>query len=101
MADGRIHFTPADWDNDEVAVPDSPSDSKWGGNEIDSVLVTWDADSLYVGYIYVVSNNAMIVLIDAGTGVDSGVNNLDWYPRNFGSQRQAEVIAGWNGGCPA
>ena len=103
VADGRVHFTPADWDSDEVAVPDSPSDSKWPGNEIDSVLVTWDRDSLYVGYIYSVNNNAMMVLIDAGTGVgDSDINNLDWYPRNFRfAEGKAEVIiAGWNGGMP-
>ncbi len=101
--DGRIHFTPADWDSDEVAIPDSPTDSKWGGNEIDSVLVTWDSDSLYVGYIYVVNNNAMIVYIDAGTGIgDADVNNLNWYPRNFQfSDARAElIIAGWSGGTP-
>ncbi|MCX5801617.1 MAG: gliding motility-associated C-terminal domain-containing protein [Candidatus Eisenbacteria bacterium] len=101
--DGYINFTSADWDSNEVAIPDSPSDSKWPGNEIDSILVTWDADSLYVGYIYVVNNNAMVVLIDAGTGVgDSDINNLNWYPRNFRlSEGKAEVIiAGWNAGMP-
>ncbi|MBN1503599.1 MAG: hypothetical protein JW952_00880 [Candidatus Eisenbacteria bacterium] len=103
VADGVLHFTPADWDSDEVAVSDSPSDSKWTGNEIDSVLVTWDRDSLYVGCIYSVSNNAMMILIDAGTGVgDSDINNLDWYPRNFRfAEGAAEVIiAGWNAGTP-
>jgi hypothetical protein len=103
LIDGHINFAPDDWDSNEVAVSDSPSDSKWGGNEIDSVLVTWDADSLYIGYIYVVNSNAMIVFIDAGTGIgDADVNNLDWYPRNFRfSDAQAEVIiAGWDAGTP-
>jgi len=103
LADGYAHFSPDDWDSNEVAIPDSPSDSKWAGNEIDSILVTWDADSLYVGYIYAVNNTAMIVLIDAGTGIgDSDINNLDWYPRNFRlSEGKAEIIiAGWNAGMP-
>ena len=103
QVDGYINFTLADWDSNEVAIPDSPSDSRWAGNEIDSILVTWDADSLYIGYIYAVNNNAMIILIDAGTGVgDPDINNLDWYPRNFRfSEGKAEVIiAGWNAGMP-
>jgi hypothetical protein len=103
LIDGYVNFTPADWDSNEVAIPDSPTDSKWAGNEIDSVLVTWDADSLYIGYVYVVNNNAMIVLIDAGTGIgDSDINNLDWYPRNFrlGDGKAEIIIAGWNAGMP-
>ncbi|UCF78912.1 MAG: hypothetical protein JSW03_01150, partial [Candidatus Eiseniibacteriota bacterium] len=101
--DGYINFTPADWDSDEVAVSDSRTDTKWAGNEIHDLMVTWDADSVYIGYVYVVSNNAMIVFLDAGTGIgDSDVNNLDWYPRNFRfSGAQAEVIiAGWDAGMP-
>jgi hypothetical protein len=101
--DGNIRVDAADWDGDDLAVDDPLLDTAWGPNDIDDLWMTYDADNLYIGVRYQVSNNAMLVLIDAGTGVGAqNINGLDWYPRNFNfpdSSLGEFIIANWNGGA--
>jgi len=93
--DGIIDFS-----RDELIVDDSSTDSFWGSyNEIDNLYLTWDANFLYLGGDYVVSNNAFILFLDLGLGSgDRDVNNLDWYPRDFQfSGAEAEfILALWD-----
>ena len=100
--DGTITGDGADWDADDLAVDDPLGDTAWGPNDIDDLWVTYDAENLYIGIRYQVDNNAMLLLIDAGTGIGaSDIVNLDWYPRNFNfpDTLLAElIIANWNGG---
>jgi hypothetical protein len=100
---GNIRVEPTDWDSDDLAVDDPLLDTAWGPNDIDDLWLTYDADNLYIGVRYQVNNNAMIVLLDAGTGTGaSNINGLDWYPRNFNfpaSSLGEFIIANWNGGA--
>jgi hypothetical protein len=101
VIDGTITGDGTDWDYDDLAVDDPLGDTAWGPNDIDNLWVTYDAQNLYVGIRYQVSDNAMLVLIDAGTGTGaSNINTLDWYPRNFNfpdSLKADYIIANWNG----
>jgi hypothetical protein len=101
VIDGTITGNGTDWDSDDLAVADPLGDTTWGPNDIQNLWVTYDADNLYIGVRYQVDNNAMLVLIDAGTGTGaSNINTLDWYPRNFNfpdSIRVDYIIANWNG----
>ncbi|MFH1756086.1 MAG: glucodextranase DOMON-like domain-containing protein, partial [Candidatus Latescibacterota bacterium] len=101
VIDGRITGDGTDWDKDDLAVDDPLGDTAWGPNEIDDLWVTYDSLNLYIGVRYQVNNNAMLTLIDAGTGTGaSDINGLDWYPRNFNfpdSLRAGYLIANWNG----
>ena len=88
-----------DFDPDEQVILDPPNDSYWPGNEIYALYLTWDQDRLYLGCDYLVQNNALLLVLDAGLG--EGVTNLDrldWYPRKFAfSGMRAEfLIALWN-----
>lgn len=100
--DGTITGDGIDWDASDLAVDDPLGDTTWGPNDIDDLWITYDAENLYIGIRYRVENNAMLVLIDAGTGVGaSDIANLDWYPRNFNfpdSLLAEFIIANWNGG---
>ncbi len=101
VVDGTITGDGTDWDSDDLAVDDPLGDTDWGPNEIDDLWVTYDAENLYVGIRYQVDNNAMLVLIDAGTRTGaSDINGLDWYPRNFNfpdSLLAEYIVANWNG----
>jgi len=101
--DGQIHGDGTDWDRDDLAVDDPLLDTTWGPNDIDDLWVTYDSLNLYVGVRYQVNNNAMLTLIDAGTGIGaSNINGLDWYPRNFNfpdTLLGEFIIANWNGGA--
>lgn len=101
VIDGTITGDGTDWDSDDLAVDDPLGDTAWGPNDIDNLWVTYDAEGLYVGVRYQVSDNAMLVLIDAGTGAGaSNINTIDWYARNFNfpdSIRADYIIANWNG----
>jgi len=101
VIDGTIAGDGTDWDSGDLAVDDPLGDTSWGPNDIDDLWVTYDATGLSVGIRYQISNNAMLVLIDAGTGTGaSDINGLDWYPRNFNfpdSLKADYIIANWNG----
>jgi len=100
VIDGTITGDGTDWDYDDLAVDDPLGDTTWGPNEIDDLWVTYDSLALYIGVRYRVSENAMIVLIDAGLDVGaSDINNLDWYPRNFNfpdTTLANLIIANWD-----
>ena len=101
VIDGTITGDGSDWDYDDLAVDDPLGDTSWGPNDLDDLWVTYDSLNLYIGVRYQINNNAMIVLIDAGTGSGaSDINNLDWYPRNFNfpdTVFASLIIANWNG----
>ncbi|HSG27439.1 MAG TPA: invasin domain 3-containing protein, partial [Candidatus Krumholzibacterium sp.] len=104
VIDGTITGDGLDWDSDDLVVDDPLGDTTWGPNDVDDLWVTWDADNLYIGLRYQVSNNAMLVLLDTRDGVGaSDINGIDWYARNFNfpdSVRADIIIAGWDGGPP-
>jgi hypothetical protein len=101
VIDGTIQGDGTDWDYDDLAVDDPLGDTTWGPNDIENLWVTCDAANLYVGVRYQVDNNAMLILIDSGSGSGaSNINTLDWYPRNFNfpdSIRADYIVANWNG----
>jgi hypothetical protein len=101
IIDGQIRGDGIDWDRDDIAVDDPLLDTTWGPNEIDDLWVTYDSLNLYVGIRYQVDNNAMLTLIDAGTGVGAtDINGIDWFPRNFqfpDTSLGEFIIANWNG----
>ncbi len=98
--DGEIE----DFSSDELIIPDSPSDSRWGSmNEIFNIYLTWDSTTLYVGADYVVQYNALLIAVDFGDAPgDYGLNDLDWYPRNFSfrGMKPRILIAVWNSDQP-
>ena len=100
--DGTIAGDGADWDADDLAVDDPLGDTTWGPNDIDDLWITYDAENLYIGVRYQVEDNAMLLIVDAGTGTGaSDIVDLDWYPRNFNfpdSLLAEFIIANWNGG---
>ena len=104
VVDGTITGDGIDWDADDLAVDDPPLGADWGPNQIEQLWVTYDSLALYIGINYQVSNNAMLVLVDAlgpGEGT-SNINTLDWYARNFNfpdSVRADHIIANWDGGA--
>ncbi len=89
-----------DFSDDELIIEDSPTDSRWGNmNEIFNVFLTWDSTALYLGVDYVVQYNALLVAIDFGDAPgDYGINDLDWYPRNFAfrGMKPRILVAVWN-----
>jgi len=102
VIDGNIIGDGTDWDYDDLRVDDPLGDSSWGPNDIDNLWATYDSLNLYIGVRYQVNNNAMMIMVDAGTGTGtSDINNIDWYPRNFNfpdSLLCEFLIANWNGG---
>jgi alpha-amylase len=74
--DGTIDTTGSDWAPGWLISADPPNDSKWWkdsvhvDNELYGLYATWDADSLYLGFNYFLtdSNNTLMVYIDAGIG---------------------------------
>ena len=73
-------------------MPDSPTDSKWWtdsvhlNNELYGLYATWDADSLYVGVNYFLtdSNNTMMLYIDAGiSGGQTNFNSHQGYSGDY------------------
>ena len=103
VIDGTITGDGTDWDSDDLAVDDPPVGADWGPNQIEQLWVTYDSLSLYIGVNYQVSNNAMLVLIDAGTGSGaSDINGIDWFPRNFDFPDSVlidHMAANWDGGA--
>lgn len=101
VVDGAITGDGTDWDADDLAVDDPLGDTTWGPNDIDNLWVTYDAFYLYIGVRYRIDNNAMIVLLDSGSGTGaSNINTLDWYARNFNfpdSIKADYIVANWNG----
>ena len=86
VIDGTIG---ADWDVDEKVVDDPTADSAWGSNnELDDMWLTYDNSNVYIGVVYTVDNNGMVVYIDtraAGgeTDFNSGSGYGGAWPRNF------------------
>lgn len=95
QVDGNL----SDWTQDELVIPDSPTDCAVTGNEIYGIYVTWDANYLYIGASYRLQNKALLIVLDRGTGKGvHDINNLDWYPRNFQffGMNADILIALWN-----
>ncbi len=89
----------SDWTQEELVIPDSPTDCAVTGNEIFGIYLTWDANYLYIGASYKLQNKALLVVLDRGTGKGvHDINNLDWYPRNFQffGMNADILIALWN-----
>ncbi len=106
--DGVISVSPDDWDADELAGEDSVGDSPWAGNDLHRLWLTWDAENLYLGIEYSISNNAMIVYVE--TGESGGVSDFSSergyggaFPRNITFPDSVGVdlmVASWNGEGP-
>ncbi len=110
--DGSISFTD-DWLKSMVVATDNDSDSVWwdkligpANNELYSLLVTWDADSLYFGVDYLLNdkNNTLMLYVDAvpNKGVTNFISTGSYkgdYPKNnrFRSNRGIDLfIAAYN-----
>ncbi len=107
--DGRITIGLDDWREEWLVVDDPIGDSRWTlVNEFDDLLLTWDADSLYLGAKYNLVNNTMQIFID--TGIDMGETNFNSYsgymgafPRNFRFREENNIdlmVASWNKEIP-
>ncbi len=73
VIDGRVD--PTEWAGAQVL--NDASDSGWGaGNEIDRLLVKWDAQYLYVAIDGQVSGNSWLLYLDRDPGTANGQTNL-------------------------
>lgn len=73
VIDGRVD--PAEWAGARVL--DDPNDSAWtAANEIDRLLVKWDADYLYLAIDGQVSGNSWLLYLDVDPGSGQGQTNL-------------------------
>ena len=108
--DGTISVSPDDWDSTELVVEDPNDDSYWGTtNDFHNIWLTWDANFLYLGLEFTVSDNAMIVYIE--TGISGGVSDFNStrgysgaYPRNITFPDSIGIdlmVADWNGATPS
>ncbi|MFZ4622064.1 MAG: putative Ig domain-containing protein [Bacteroidota bacterium] len=93
--DGTISFVD-DWSNSMIVATDKDSDSVWWdklvgppNNELYKLLVTWDADSLYLGVDYLLNdkNNSLMLYVDAipGKGITNFISTGAYkgdYPKN-------------------
>ena len=120
LADPPVGTTPtidgtigSDWADSGTMYPDgtfllddADDDSLWGAdNEIYGVYINWDANNLYFGLDYTISNNGIIAYLDFGDseGIQdflaaNGYNGA--WPRNisFPSTNGIDVFyANWNG----
>uniref|UniRef100_A0A7C4U789 T9SS type A sorting domain-containing protein n=1 Tax=candidate division WOR-3 bacterium TaxID=2052148 RepID=A0A7C4U789_UNCW3 len=89
-----------DFNSDEIFVQDRNNDSYWGkDNELDTLYLTWDRNNLYIGCVYSLNNNAILIFLDTGEGGIDNANLLDWYPRDvrFSGAKPDYLIALWNG----
>ncbi len=107
--DGTINIAPDDWDADELLVDDPLGDSYWGSNnDIDDVFLTWDAQYLYLGIRFTVSDNGMVLYVESGlpggvTDFSSARGYRGAFPRNirFPSDCGIDLMIGsWNGEGP-
>ena len=106
--DGVIEISADDWDSDELVADDPADDSHWLGNDIDNIYLTWDANYLYVGVEYEISDNAMIIYFEDGTpGGITDFNSERGYsgafPRNITFPDSVGIdfiVASWNGEGP-
>ena len=74
----------SDFTNDERILSDRYGDSFWGiQNEITDFYLTWDKNNIYIGLEYIVKNNALMIVIDAGVPGLQDLDILNWYPRNL------------------
>lgn len=101
--DGNINIGPDDWLEEWIRVVDSDSDSYWRppdslDNEMLAILVTWDADSLYLGVDYVCNDNFNTMILYIDSGIEGGITNFNStqgytgdYPKNF-RFRQTDAI---------
>ena len=107
--DGVITISPDDWDADELRGDDPADDSYWGtANDFDDIYLTWDADFIYFGLKYTVSDNGMVLYIEAS--IDGGVVDFNStrgymgaYPRNITFPDSVGIdffIGSWNGAGP-
>lgn len=95
VIDGSISFV-NDWRKEWTVCTDKDSDSMWWdrltgvvNNELYSLLVTWDADSLYLGVDYLINdkNNTLMLYVDAlrNAGVKNFLSTQGYngdYPKN-------------------
>ncbi|MBM4129528.1 hypothetical protein FJ250_00655, partial [bacterium] len=73
VIDGRVE--PGEWAGAQVL--DDPNDSAWtAANEIDRLLVKWDADYLYLAIDGQVSGNSWLLYLDVNPGSGLGQTNL-------------------------
>jgi len=95
QVDGKLD----DWSEEELVIPDSPTDCGITGNEIYGIYVTWDKNNLYIACSYKLQQKALLIVLDRGIGRGvHDINNLDWYPRNFQfyGMNADILIALWN-----
>ena len=102
IIDGNIG---GDWRVDEELLVDTPGDSPWGGNDLASLWVTWDAANLYLGIDYSVDGNGLTAYLDVGDGGSISFRSEDgWsgaWPRAVTSDRDIEIFLGaWDGAAP-
>ena len=107
--DGHVTLAVNDWDADELGVADAPNDCRYAPSDADlkDLYVTWDADSLYVGFTTVNGpggyGNGYLVFIDtdAQEGITGATDftSADFYARKIRFPTMgADVIMGaWGG----
>ncbi len=105
---GHVTTEPNDWEPDELGVEDPDDDNRWGASDADLVdlYVTWDADSLYVGFTTVNGpsgyGNGYLLFIDtdAQNGITGATDftSADFYARQitFSTMGADVVMGGWN-----
>lgn len=93
--DGKIEYTAEDWKSGWILCYDDSTDSYWNSgdttdNEIFRILATWDADTLYLGFDYIINDNynSLIAYLDVGktNGTKDFNSNRGYsgeYARNF------------------
>jgi len=96
----------SDWNSDELIIDDANDDSLWANDEVKEIYLTWDADNLYIGANYTVSNNAFIVYLDtdyAGGETDFEHDWSGWYRRyvTFENYDIDFFIPLWDTGSPS
>ncbi|RKZ32626.1 hypothetical protein DRQ33_05560, partial [bacterium] len=106
--DGIIEISQNDWEADELIADDPPDDSYWSGNDLDNIWLTWDANYIYLGVEYSISNNAMLLYVECGK--DGGVTDFNSerdysgsYPRNITFPDSVGIdlmVASWNAQNP-
>jgi len=89
----------SDFSPDELILDDPDNDSLWANNEINEIYLTWDTNKLYMGYVYKLQDNAIIIPMNFSLGDGMfDINSSPSWARNFQfSGVLAEVMfVNWN-----
>lgn len=106
--DGEVLVDPLDWDENDLAADDPDTDCRYypSDGDCDAIYVTWDADSLYVGFKTTNGpggfGNGYVLFIDtdaqAGITGATDFTDADFYARKitFSTMGADVVMGGWS-----